>query len=172
MVNLLWSILNVALLLAFVYIFWRAALLVKRHIGLAAAMFFGFALLLIGCSKSGSGIAASPSPTANLLTGVPKDAPLANASSVQRITLGGTNKLDLLAEYYTDKGTITKPRGLYATVSGFMVGHSWQPAFGWAEKRGNQLYYSVAVDHHYSLLGVRVFTQAGELFQGLMPPSK
>ncbi|GAB3293286.1 hypothetical protein ACFQT0_05925 [Hymenobacter humi] len=170
MVNLLWSILNVALLLAFLYIFCRAALLVKRHIGLAAALFFGFGLLLVGCSKSGKG-AAALSPV-NLLTSVPKDAPLANATAIQRIDLGGTNKLELLAEYYTQDGTITKPRGLYATLSGFMLGHAWQPVTGWVGKRGNGLHYMAAINHHWDLLGVRVFTQAGEQFEGIMPLGK
>jgi len=170
MLNILWSALNVALLLSLLYIFFRAAVLVKRHIGLGAALFFGFGLLLIGCSKSGAG--ASVIPSANLLTTVPKDAPLANTSAVQHIDLGGTNKLILLTEYYTENGRITKPRGLYATVSGFMLGHTWEPLYGRLEKRGNRLYYMAAINHHWNLLGMRVLTQGGEEFEGFMPDAK
>lgn len=170
MLNILWSALNIALLLSLLYIFFRAAVLVKRHIGLGAALFFGFGLLLIGCSKSGK--KATSVSSANLLTSVPKNAPFANTSAVQYIDLGATNQLILLTEYYTENDSIVKPRGLYASVSGLMVGHSWEPVSGFIEKRGNRLYYTTVINHHWDLLGMRVFTQALEVFEGFMPPAK
>ena len=51
MLNLLWSFLNVAVLLSILYIFFRAAKLLKQYVSVGAALFFGFGLLLIGCSK-------------------------------------------------------------------------------------------------------------------------
>ena len=170
MLNLLWSLVNVAVLLSVLYVFFRAAKLLRQHVGVGAALFFGFALLLIGCSKSGTGTPTTAA--ANLLNTVPSNAPLANTSASQHMALGGSNQLFLRAEYYTENGRITKPRGLYAGVSGFMLGHAWQPVTGFLEKRGNQLHYTAIINHHWSLLGMRVFTQSGELFEGVMPPSK
>ena len=170
MLNLLWSFLNGAVLLSILYIFFRAAKLLKQHVSVGAALFFGFGLLLIGCSKLETGTPAAAS--ANLLTTAPLKAPIANASVLQHVALGGSNQLILLAEYYTENGRITKPRGFYATVSGFMLGHAWQPVTGFLEKRGNQLHYTAFINHHWSLLGVRVFTQGGELFEGVMLPAK
>jgi hypothetical protein len=170
MLNVLWSALNIVVLLGCLYIFGRALILVRRHIGLMAALFFSFGLFLIGCGKSSTDAPATA--PVNLLTSVPSNAPLANASVVQHVALGGTNQLILLAEYYTENGRITKPRGLFATVSGFMLGHTWQPVTGFVEKRGDRLFYTAAINHHWSLLGVPVFTQGGEIFEGYMPSAK
>ncbi|OGX83443.1 hypothetical protein BEN47_03930 [Hymenobacter lapidarius] len=158
------------MLLSILYIFLQAAKLLRQHVGVGAALFFGFGLLLIGCSKSGTG--TPNTGAANLLTTVPSNAPFANASALKQVALGGSNQLFLRADYYTENGRITKPRGLYAGVSGFMLGHTWQPVTGFLEKRGNQLHYTAIINHHWSLLGVRVFTQSGELFEGVMPPAK
>ena len=170
MLNVSWSVLNAALLLGCCYLFGRAALLLRRHLGMMAASFFVSGVLLISCGKSEK--AASTTAPANLLASVPPQAPCANSSAVQRIALGGTNHLFLLAEYYTENGLITKPRGLYATVSGVTLGHAWEPARGLLRKRGDRLFYTAAIDHHWSLLGMRVFTQSGEIFEGLMPLSR
>jgi len=163
MINLLWSALNLALWLSILYTFFRAARLVKQYIGMGTALFFGFGLLLIGCDKSPNQL----TPPSNLLSSVPKDAPLGNASSHQAINLGGSNKLELRAEYYQENGKV-RPRGLYATVSGFMVGHTWQPSGGFLEQSGRQLRYHTFLTHNWNLLGVQIFTQTEE-FSGAIP---
>jgi hypothetical protein len=169
MLNILWSALNVALVLGFIYFAFRAVQLVKQHIGLGAALFLSVTLLLIGCSKSGKHPTGLPSP--NLLTDVPGNAPFGNASANEHIKLGGTNTLFLRAEYYSGNGSI-RPRGLYAGVSGWMTGHEWEPVLGRLESQGSQVHYTVMLHHHWSLLGLRVFTLSGETFEGIMPSSK
>ncbi|GGE97852.1 hypothetical protein [Hymenobacter cavernae] len=162
MTNLLWSALNLALVLGLLYTSFQATQLVRQHIGSGTALFFVFGLLLIGCGKSTKQQIAS----SNLLSHIPKDAPLGNASSHQAINLGGSNKLELRAEYYQENGKV-RPRGLYATVSGFMVGHTWQPNGGFLEQSGRHLRYHTFLTHNWNLLGVQVFTQTEE-FSGAM----
>ncbi|WP_426060355.1 hypothetical protein [Hymenobacter sp. B1770] len=170
MLNIIWSVLNVALALGFVYFAFRAVQLVKQHIGLGAALFLSVTLLIIGCSKSGKPT-SSGLPSPNLLSGVPKDASLGNASAIQHINLGGTNTLFLRAEYWLDNGII-RPRGLYAGVSGWMSGHDWEPVYGRLEPQGSQVRYTAMLHHHWSLLGLRVFTLSSKVFEGVMPPRK
>lgn len=167
MINILWSILNVALLLSMLYIFFRAAQLVKQYVGSGAALFFVFSLLLIGCAKSNK---QSSSTTENMLFGIAKDAPLGNGSTIERIPLGGYNKLILLAEYHQNNGVV-KPRGLYATVSGFLLGHTWRPIGGSLRQRNQQLHYTAVMHHAWGLLGMQVYSNM-EQFTGEMLVSK
>ncbi len=162
---LLWSLLNVVVLLGLLYIFGRAALLVKRHMGLGAALFFCGGLLAIGGQ---SGPAANNLPAANLLGSLPPGTPLGNASSLQTIPLGsGFSKMQLLAEYWVQQGA-PKPRGLYFTVAGFLLGHRWQPLTGMLVPQGSRLRYTAVVRHEWTLLGSPVFSSQDE-YIGLMP---
>jgi hypothetical protein len=134
MQNLLWSALNIGLFVGLVYIFFRAAKLVKQHIGWPAAIFF-----VVGLTIIASRPASSVPGNNNLLLGIPKNAPLGNASTLKLVHLGSNNDLNLLAEYHQQNGLV-RPRGLYASVSGFLLGHTWQPVTGLLEQRGSQLY--------------------------------
>lgn len=163
MASVLWSAVNVALFLGLLYIFFRAAQLVRRHIGLGAALFFVFGLLLVGCTKSGN--QSSQSTTQNMLSGIAKDTPLGNGSALKRIPMG-YNKLILLAEYRQENGII-KPRGLFATVSGVLVGHSWQPITGSLRQRRQQLHYTAIMRHTWNLLSIPVYNNM-EQFEGEM----
>jgi len=164
MQNILWSTLNVVLFAGLVYVFFQAAKLVKQHIGWLAAVFFVIGLLFIANRP-----ASSLPSNENLLPGIPKNAPLGNASTLKLIHLGSSNELNLLAEYHQNNGLV-RPRGLYANVSGFLLGHTWQPITGLLEQRGSQLYYNAVLTHNWNLLGIRVFSQTTN-FKGLMPVS-
>jgi hypothetical protein len=164
MQNLLWSALNIGLFAGLVYIFFRAAKLVKQHIGWLAAVFFVLGLTIIaGRPASSSSLPSND----NLLSGTPQNAPLGNASTLKLVHLGSNNDLNLLAEYHQQNGLV-RPRGLYAFVSGFWLGHTWQPVTGMLEQRGSQLYYTAVLTHNWNLLGVHVFSQTTD-FTGFMP---
>jgi hypothetical protein len=159
---MLWSALNVVLFAGLVYIFFRAAKLVKQHIGWPAAVFFVVGLTIIA-SRPSSAIPGND----NLLSGIPQNAPLGNASTLKLVHLGSNNDLNLLAEYHQQNGLV-RPRGLYASVSGFLLGHTWQPVTGMLEQRGSQLQYTAVLTHNWNLLGMRVFSQTND-FTGFMP---
>ncbi|UOQ65698.1 hypothetical protein [Hymenobacter volaticus] len=154
MLNILWSLLNAALLLGFLYIFFRAAKLLKQYVGLGASLFFIFGLLTIGCGRSGEGSAKLPPK--NLLAGKEKDIPLGNGNSHQQVALGGSNTLNVLAEYYKQDDVI-RPRGLFATVSGLTLGHHWQPLIGTLTQHNMQLHYELRLKHEWLLLGTPVY---------------
>ena len=165
---LLWSLLNLLVLLSVVYIFLKAAKLVRQHLGLAATLFFCFSLFLItGSGSRMNGTSATGSPK-NLLSGIPEDTPLGNASSMHTIDLG-MNKMYLLAEYHAEQG-LYRPRGLFVTMSGLTLGHNWQPIAGMLLQRGKQLHYDVVVLHDWNLLGIKMYTQSQQL-DGMMPLS-
>ncbi len=166
---LLWSLLNVAVLLGVLYLFGRAALLLNKYVGLGAALFFSLALLAVGCGKSGT--VASSLPTQNLLGALPPGTPLGNSSSLQTIELGVSfNKIQLLAEYWDERGVL-KPRGLYATVAGLTLGHRWQPIQGILMPKGSQLRYTAILRHEWTLLGQPIFSSV-DGYTGLMPARK
>jgi hypothetical protein len=162
MQNLLWSALNVVLFAGLVYIFFRAAKLVKQHIGWPAVIFFVVGLTIIA-SRPSSALPGND----NLLPGIPPNAPLGNANTLKLVHLGSNNDINLLAEYHQQNGLV-RPRGLYASVSGFLLGHTWQPVTGLLEQQGSQLHYTAILTHSWNLLGVRVFSQT-TAFTGFMP---
>jgi hypothetical protein len=167
MINLLWSGLNLVLLLGTCYILFRAAKLVRQHMGWGAALLFIFALLAL----SGRRAATPGGPAKNLLTKAPAHGPLANASAGQTIDLGGSNKLFLRAEYDANGNTLT-PHGLYAGVSGLMLGHEWEPSMGTLQPEGSQLHYWTVLNHRWLLLGVPVLSSNGVEFEGVMKPDQ
>jgi hypothetical protein len=162
MQSMLWSALNIGLFVGLVYLFFRAAKLVKQHMGWLAAICFVAGLTII------AGKPASSFPSnENLLLGIPKNAPLGNASALKLVLLGGSNYLNLLAKYHQQNGLV-QPRGLYASVSGFQLAHTWQPVTGHLEQRGSQLHYTAVLTHNWNLLGIHVFSQTTD-FTGFMP---
>lgn len=160
MLNILWSLLNVVLLSSFLYVSFRAVKLLKQYVGVGSSLFFVFGLLTIGCSRSSE--MSSKLPAENLLASKPKNIPLGNGSTHQRIDLGGSNTVFILAEYYK-QDSIIRPRGLFATVSGLMLGHRWQPLGGMLIQRGQQLHYELTLVHNWHLLGVPVYVTSIDL---------
>ena len=164
MLNLLWSVLNLLLFVGLLYILFRAARLVRQHMGWGSLLFFLVALLTL----SGRSPETASATSRNLLSHEPKGIG-ANASSQQEIALGGTNKLVLLAEYRINNG-IVEPLGLFPSVSGIVLGHTWKPIGGLLRPSGPQVQYDVVIQHKWLLLGMEVFGQI-EQFRGIMPSS-
>jgi hypothetical protein len=165
MLNILWSALNLTLLLGTAYILFRAAKLVYQHMGSGAMLLFVFALLVLSRHR-----AAEPSSlNKNLLTKSAQHGPVSNASAQQTISLGGTNQLYLLAEYDANGNTF-RPRGLYTSVSGVMLGHQWEPNLGMLQQEGQRLHYWTVLTHHWLLLGTPVFTSSGVEYEGFIKP--
>ena len=162
---LLWSTLNVLVLLGICYILFRAAKLVWQHVGRGTALLLVLVLLILSNRSSSS----PPEQNRNLLAKTSEHGPLANASAGQTIDLGGSNHLYLRAEFDSAKNTFT-PHGLYAGVSGFMLGHRWEPISGMLHQQGDQLRYRTVFNHHWLLFGTTVFTSGGVEFEGLMKP--
>ena len=162
MLNLLWSALNLLLFGGLLYILFRAARLVQQHMGWGALFFFLFALLILG-GRSSDNASAAPR---NLLSYKPAGN-IGNASSQQEIALGGTNKLVLLAEYRISNGLI-EPLGLFPSVSGIVLGHTWEPIGGLLRPTGPQVQYDVVVQHKWRLLGMAAFSKIAQ-FRGTMP---
>ena len=167
MLLILWSLLNLVLQLGLLYFFGRAVLLLNKHVGRGAALFFGLGMLAVGCGRSGP---EDTSGQQNMLGALPPGTPLGNGSSVQTISLGGFNKIQLLAEYWTNQGVV-KPRGLYVAIAGFTLGHRWRPVDGTLIPEGVQLHYTAILRHEWLLLGQPVFTSVNE-YTGTMPPSE
>ena len=166
MAILLWSLLNIAVLVGLLYTFGRVALVVKRRFGLGFALLFCLGLLAVGGNKVNS---ATPlTPTKNLLGTLVTGTPLGNSSSLQTIPLGvGAPTIHVLAEYWIKPDTL-KPRGLYITTAGLLFGHQWQPIYGAMVQRSTQLHYTATVRHDWMLLGNSVFSSVHE-YAGLLP---
>ena len=166
MALILWSLLNLGLQLGLFYFFVRAAWLLDRHIGRGAALFFVLGMLTVGCSRFGP---KDNSGQQNMLGALPPGTPSGNSSSLQTIPLGGFNKIQLLAEYWTNEGAV-KPRGLYMVIAGLTLGHRWQPVHGALIPEGVRLRYTAILRHEWLLLGQPVFASVDE-YTGIMPLS-
>ena len=104
-----------------------------------------------------------------MLGALPPGTPLGNSSSIQTISLGGFNKIQLLAEYWTNQGVV-KPRGLYMAIAGSTLGHRWKSVDGALTPEGVRLRYIAILRHEWLLLGQPVFASVDE-YTGIMPPS-
>ena len=164
MLNIAWSLLNIAILIGILYTFSQAAKLLRQYVGLGSCLLFVFGLLIIGCGRSAEKTVGKPAK--NLLSSIPKDVPLGNAQSSQTVDLGGSNTLFVIAEY-TKQGKVIRPRGLFATVSGLTAGHHWEPVAGMLNQRGSHLSYELSLRHEWHLLGVRVYVTSSN-FSGIL----
>lgn len=163
MSNILWSGLNILVFVLLLYVFFRAVILVKQYLGTSTALLFIFGLLLVSCRPT-----ASLTPgNVNLLTATSPNPALSNASSHYRIPLGIGNQLQLLVEYNQAQGVV-RPRGLYASVNGLLIGHTWEPVAGQVRPAGQQLHYLVVMQHDWKLLGWPVYSAATK-FTGAIP---
>lgn len=167
MANILWSVLNMVLLLGACALLFRAVQLVWQRVGRGAALFLALALVLLLNQRPGS----PAGPAKNLLAQAPTHGPVANAGTSKVIALGGTNQLFLRAEYNIHGSTLT-PKGLYATVSGIVLGHQWEPSMGMLQPEGPRLHYWAVLNHRWLLLGTPVFTSSGEVFEGMLKPDQ
>ena len=163
MLYILWSLLNVVAYLGLFYLLFHATKLLKQRFNLATAVFFLIGLVAVsGSSKPQPKTSAAP----NLLSGIPANTPLGNGSVTKKISIG-SNSLFLLAEYHKEDSVI-RPRGLFAVVSGFTLGHRWEPSAGSLVQHNNQLRYRLMMRHEWQLLGSTIYSSPMVMLTGIM----
>ncbi|MCB2407038.1 hypothetical protein [Hymenobacter lucidus] len=163
MLYILWSLLNLVAYLGLFYLLFHAVKLLKQRFNVAVAVFFFLGIAaLSGRSKPQPKTLSAP----NLLAGIPANTPLGNGSATEKTSLG-TSSLFILAEYYKQDSVI-QPRGLFATVSGFTLGHRWEPSAGTVVQHRNQLQYRLLMHHEWQLLGSTLYTSPSVTLTGMM----
>lgn len=164
MVALLWSIFNVLVLLLVLYAWVRVLLVLRREIGWGLTLVFALGLLLQGGSYG------SPGPVSkakNLLEPEPGYGKPANWSAQRSTTLTPLHQLTITANGQRTASEV-QPMGLYTSVSGWMLGHNWQPFAGMAYRADNGLAYTVVLLHEWKLLGARLYVSSEE-YTGTLP---
>ena len=156
MIPLLWSLLNVVLLLAFLYAWGKALWLLwqARHPWLAAVLAVGSAGLA-GAREGAESPATAPA--------VPKE-----AVWVQQ-PIGATPSLTwtLLGSYTRDANGLHQLTGT-TRLAGFTSGLAWQPAGTKFFADGDTLSYNAVGYLEYQLLGTPVYRAEGSLFDGVL----
>ncbi|WP_426493215.1 hypothetical protein [Hymenobacter sp. 102] len=160
MLTLVWTILNVILLLGIVYAWFKVLMVLRRQLGLGLSLLFLLSLSVKGSQEPEGKIPNLLAPTNNgQLPG--------NWSQSTTITLNPNNKLQLLFEgMRTDSSFII--RGVYPTISGLMLGHTWKPLLGTAHVQQQQVAYDVILLHQWKLLGVPLYVSSEE-YQDRLP---
>ncbi|MBX0291250.1 hypothetical protein K3G63_12425 [Hymenobacter sp. HSC-4F20] len=162
---LLWSIFNILILLLILYAWIRVLLLLRRHIGLGLTLVVALSWLLMGGSRSDSPGPASKAR--NLLAPEPGHGQLVNWSTHHSATLTPLHQLTIRVEGQRTAAEV-QPTGLYTTVSGWMLGHSWQPLLGMVNKTANGLSYNIFLLHEWKLLNARLYVSSEE-YTGTLP---
>ncbi|GGG29372.1 hypothetical protein GCM10011378_02570 [Hymenobacter glacieicola] len=103
-----------------------------------------------------------PEKAKNLITPDPTRTGLGNWSTHTTIPINPNNKLTLLLEGKRTDSTF-QPYGLYATVSGVLIGHEWKPLIGIVNTtHKKQLTYEVLMLHEWKLMGAKIYTSSDE----------
>ncbi|RSK51160.1 hypothetical protein [Hymenobacter rigui] len=154
MLTLLWTILNVILLVCVVFAWFKVLILLRRQLGLGLALLFLMSLSVKSSQEPEGNIP-------NLLAPANNGQPLGNWSQSTTVTLNPNNKLHLIFEgTRTDSSFVVS--GLYPTISGLMLGHTWKPLGGTANVQQHQVAYDVILLHQWKLLGIPLYTSSGE----------
>ncbi|KUG06440.1 hypothetical protein [Solirubrum puertoriconensis] len=151
MLILAWSVLNVVLAMLVLVATFKVFNLLRNKIGLAWTSVLVLGLLLSGCGANSDMTSAKR----NLIERDTKAR--GNALTLTRQELGPSSKLEFLLEY-NKAGDSWQPNGLYATASGFLFGHAWEPMAGMATQQGQRCQYFVAMLHKWKLLGMPIYS--------------
>lgn len=157
---LAWTALNIVLFLLIGYAWFKVFQLLKRQVGMGLSFLFLLSLVSFRGREESK-------PAQNLLGSSKPAGQLGNWGSVQHVDLNPNNKLSIIMEGNRTNNEVAL-HGLYATVSGLMIGHDWKPLGGVASGRNGQLSYNVTVLHDWKLLGVKMYTTAEE-YKGQAP---
>ena len=157
---LAWTALNVVLFLLIGYAWMKVFLLLKRQVG--AGLGFLFLLSLLAFRNHGE-----TKPPDNLLSSAKPAARMNNWGKLDQVHLSPISQLDILVEGQKS-GESMEPYGLYATVSGVLIGHDWKPLMGTTRSRDGQMAYHVVMLHNWKLLGMDVYA-SGEEYEGTIP---
>lgn len=162
MAAILWSVLNLVVLVVFGYACVRVFKVLRREIGTALALLFLLGLFAFRNSSNPE----FHSKAKNLLAREAGSNGIGNAAWQRNVELNANNKLSILVEG-RKTGTTIEPLGLYTTVSGLMLGHKWTPLSGSAYPQSNKLAYNILLLHEWSLLGVRLYVSSEE-YEGIL----
>lgn len=159
MLPLLWSLLNVILILAFLYACFQVFKVLRREIGLGLSLLF---LLGLAAFKSTESEEKNGS-VKNLLERSENLKSLGNWRSNQIVEMQNNsyNKLNILVEAEHTDSTL-RPLGLYPSVSGIIIGHDWKPWVGLVNTKDGQLTYQVILLHDWKLMGIKLYTTSEE----------
>jgi hypothetical protein len=146
MLSILWTGLNLVLLLAILYAWLKVLKILRREIGLGLAMLF-----MLSLSFRGSNTSPETRPK-NLLATEQRSKALGNWNGIASIKLSPINKLHLLFEGMQTDSTL-QASGMYATTSGFLLGHRWEPVAGITNSAPKGISYQVIMTHEWKLLG-------------------
>lgn len=162
MLYLIWGLLNIGLLIYFFAICFKAIKLVRRDIGLFAAIVFVIGLLSF-CNNDNNSDITKKSNKAKEWTFATKDSLTLNSSSFLRyeLTRNLISKYTLDLVYGKDSNNINVPLSANTSTNGFIVGTNWigQSIFVNKTTDNNKFHYFVTGVVEWHLLGMRVYTQ-------------
>lgn len=171
MTYLLWSLLNIALGVLFIYLCFKATKLINERIGLLASLVFVFGILAI-MSSSRIQEAERETSKGHLTTWeyTPADSLDSNSTHIMRIDLEKNliSKYQLLINYCKDKdGDIIYPLSASVSTTGFVIGTKLKPVLINIKKSDekNKFEYAIHVNINWRLLGADIIYQS-KLFEG------
>ncbi|MBC6697071.1 hypothetical protein [Hymenobacter sp. BT190] len=164
MISLLWTGLNILLLLLIAYSWFRVFKVLHRQISLGLAALF---MLSLSLRSNNSTSADRPK---NLLADERKEHPIGNWGTGAMVPLNPNNALHLRFEGIRTDSTL-RVHGMYSSVSGLMLGHEWKPLAGMTNIRKQDISYEVFLIHEWKLLGITLYT-ASEEYTGIAAVSK
>jgi hypothetical protein len=151
MLSLLWTGLNLVLLLLVLYAWFRVLKVLRREIGLGLAVLF-----MLSMSFRGNNSSLDTRPK-NLLATEQRSTALGNWSTSASVKLTPINNLHLIFEGMRTDSTV-QASSMYATTSGLLLGHRWEPMAGITNPASAGLSYQVVMVHEWKLLGIGFYT--------------
>jgi hypothetical protein len=162
MIHLIWGLLNIGLLIYFLTICFNAIKLVRREIGLLAAIVFVIGLLSF-CGHENKTDKEANSNKTKIWTFVSKDSLTQKPTSFLQVELERNliSKYDLEVIYGKDRNNVNVPISAYTATDGFVIGTNWRGESIVVDKTNdnNKFHYSVAGVVEWHLLGITVYTQ-------------
>ena len=159
---LIWGLLNIGLLIYFLTICFNAIKLVRREIGLFAAIVFVIGLLSF-CSRQNNDDKATNSNKTKTWTFVSEDSLTQKPTSFLRHELQRNmiSKYDLTIIYGKDGNDVNVPISAYTSTNGFILGTNWKGESIFVDKTNdnNKFHYYVTGVVEWHLLGMTVYTQ-------------
>jgi len=157
---LIWGLLNIGLFIYFLTICFNAIKLVRREIGLFAAIVFIIGLLSF-CSRQNNDDRATNSTKTWTFTS--EDSLTHKPTSFLRLELERNliSKYDLEVIYRKDRNNVNIPISAYISTSGFTIGTNWSGESIFVDKTddNNKFHYYVNGVVEWHLLGITVYTQ-------------
>ncbi len=169
MIYLMWGLINIGLLLYFIFICFRATRLIREKLGLFASLIFVFGLLsFIGsCNNNHHKLNPNNAGTWQFNS---EDNSIDNSTNGVDVDLEKTliSKYSLAIVYGEDKKTkLNFPIKAYSTTNGFISGTKWLPISINVNKTDDNKKFQFLVQGiiEWKLLGTTLYSQA-KLYRG------